>query len=67
MKGTAILFQDDQTVTFLEDVDRSVFEEIKEQCGCKSCNCKLENKIVDFGTVSPVFWHEDDVDWEYGY
>lgn len=66
MKGTAILFQE-QSVTFLENVDRHVFEEIKDQCGCSQCNCRLENKIVDFGSVSPVFWHEDEIDWDYGY
>lgn len=29
MKGTAILFQE-KSITFIEDVDQSVFEEIKE-------------------------------------
>lgn len=66
MKGTAILFQE-QAVTFIENVDRTVFEEIKLQCGCEHCNCQLENKIIDFGAVSPAFWHEDEVDWDYGY
>lgn len=66
MKGTAILFKE-QDVKFIEDIDQSVFEEIKHQCGCKHCSCSLGNKIVDFGTVSPVFWHEDEVDWDYGY
>lgn len=66
MTGTAILFQE-QNVTFIEDIDISVFEEIKNQCGCEHCSCKLENKTVDFGTVSPVFWHPDEVDWDYGY
>ena len=66
MKGTAILFQE-QNVKFIENVDVSVFKELKEQCGCSHCNCKLENKVVDFGTVSPVFWHENEVDWDYGY
>jgi hypothetical protein len=66
MKGTAILFQE-QNVKFIEDIDVSIFNALKEQCGCSHCNCKLENKIVDFGTVSPVFWHENEVDWDYGY
>jgi len=66
MKGTAILFQE-QNVTFIEDVDHSIYEEIKEQCGCEQCTCHLENKKVNFGFVSPVFWHEDEVDWDYGY
>jgi hypothetical protein len=66
MKGTAILFQE-QTITFIEDVEHSFFENIKEQCDCKNCTCKHNNKTVDFGSVSPVFWHEDEIDWAYGY
>lgn len=67
MRGTAILFMENQNVTFVEDVDHKVYEEMKEQCGCGHCNCKLGNKDVNFGAVSPVFWHEDEVDWDYGY
>lgn len=66
MSGTAILFQD-QSVTFVEDIDEDIFEELKQQCGCSHCTCKLENKAIDFGRVSPVFWHEDEIDWDYGY
>ncbi len=67
MKGTAILYQKDQSVTILENVERTVYEEIKLQCGCKHCTCKVENRLVDFGAVSPVFWHEEEIDWDYGY
>lgn len=67
MKGTAILFQKNKKVTIIENVDRSVFDEIKDQCGCDHCSCKVESKVVDFGQVSPVLWHENEVDWEYGY
>ena len=63
MKGTAILFQD-QEITFFEDVDHTVYEEIKNQCGCSQM---LDDKVVDLSLVSPVFWHEDEVDWDYGY
>jgi hypothetical protein len=66
MRGTAILFQE-QNVMFIEDIEHTVFEEMKEQCGCEHCNCKLQHKTVDFGSVSPVFWREDEIDWEYGY
>ena len=48
MKGTAILFQE-LNITFIEDVEHSVFEEIKDQCGYDNCSCKLDNKIVNFG------------------
>ncbi len=67
MKGTAILFQPNQKVTFIENVDQIVYETLKEQCGCDHCNCKVENKMVDFGAVSPVLWHAEEVDWAYGY
>ncbi|RFU71078.1 hypothetical protein D0469_03835 [Peribacillus saganii] len=67
MKGTAILFLENNNVTFLEDVDPSVFEVIKEQGDYDHCNCKLENKLIDFGNVSPVFWQEEEIDWDYGY
>ena len=66
MKGTAILYQE-QNVMFIEDVDYTVFEEIKDQCGCEDCTCKPRNKMINFGAVSPVFWHENEVDWDYGY
>lgn len=66
MKGTAILFQE-QNITFIEDVDISVLIEIKEQRGYDHCSCTLQNTDVDFSSVFPVFWHEDQVDWDYGY
>lgn len=67
MKGTAVLYHDGHSVTVIENVDKKVYETIKEQCGCKHCTCKIDNKVVDFGKVSPVFWHEDEIDWDYGY
>lgn len=67
MKGTAILFQPNQKVIFIENVDHEVYETIKEQCGHSHCNCMVENNMVDFGEVSPAFWHEEEVDWAYGY
>lgn len=67
MKGAAILYLKNQSVTVIEDVDFSVYEKIKKQCGCRHCTCEVENKLVDFGTVYPVFWHEDEIDWDYGY
>jgi predicted ThiF/HesA family dinucleotide-utilizing enzyme len=67
MKGTAILFQENQKVTMIEEIEHCVYEELKAQSGDEHCKCKLNNKIVDFGPVSPVFWHENEVDWDYGY
>lgn len=54
MKGTAILFQEDHTVTFLENVDRSTYEDLKKECECEN-------------NIEPVFWCEDHIDWDYGY
>ncbi len=67
MKGSAILFQDNQKVTIIENVNRSVFEELQAHEGCEHCHCKLENKMIDFGSVSPVLWKENEIDWDYGY
>ncbi|MDR4946206.1 hypothetical protein [Neobacillus cucumis] len=64
MKGTAILFQR-RNITFIEDVEHSFYEEIKEQGDFRTC--KIPNQTVDFGFASPVFWHEDEIDWDYGY
>ncbi|WP_066066258.1 hypothetical protein [Neobacillus soli] len=66
MRGTAILFQE-QNVTFIEDIEHALYKEINDQCGSEHCSCKLDKKVVDFGPVSPVYWHEDEVDWDYGY
>ncbi|WP_040204708.1 hypothetical protein [Neobacillus jeddahensis] len=66
MKGTAILYQE-QNIMFIENVEHSFYERIREQCGCEQCSCKLDEKIVELGSVSPVFWHEDEIDWDYGY
>lgn len=66
MKGTAILYHEDQTVTVIENVEQSVYTEMKKQCG-SNCKCKIEDKEINFGNVAPVLWHEDEVDWDYGY
>lgn len=66
MKGTAILFHE-QDITFIENVTHSVYVELKKQCGSEHCSCKLDEKIVEFESASPIFWHENEVDWDYGY
>lgn len=67
MKGSAILYNKEQCVIILENIDKSLYEELKKQCGCKKCSCLLEKLEVDFGSVTPILWHEDEIDWEYGY
>ena len=66
MKGTAILFQE-QGITFIENIDHAFYEKVKKLCGCKYGSSELNEKLVEFNSVSPVFWHEDDIDWDYGY
>ncbi len=68
MKGTAILYQEDNKIRFVENIEEKTFNEIKKQCNCDHCNCHVEkNRLVDFGKVSMVEWKADDLDWEYGY
>lgn len=67
MTGTAILFQQDKKVTIIEDIDHEVYKEIQEQDGCKDCKCLLDNKVIHFGPVYPAMWHDDEIDWDYGY
>ena len=67
MTGTAILFQEDQKVTVIENIDKTIFKEIKNQSGSQDCKCKIDNKTIHFGTVSPAVWHDEEIDWDYGY
>ncbi|WP_449621420.1 hypothetical protein [Robertmurraya sp. Marseille-Q9965] len=63
MKGTAILFQNEQIVTIMENVEQSVLEELQTE----HCGCTLNKRKVDLGYFSPVIWHEEEIDWDYGY
>ncbi|PLR97478.1 hypothetical protein [Bacillus sp. T33-2] len=67
MKGTAILFSENQQVTFFEDIEPAVYKEIKKQCSCGGCGCSTDKNETNLQNVSPVFWHEDEIDWDYGY
>lgn len=66
MKGTAILFREDQNVTILEDIDHDTYEVLKKTCGCKDSNQHSYN-MKDSSTVFPALWHDEEVDWDYGY
>ena len=52
MNGTALLINDDYTVTVLENVAEKQFDTLKEDDS---------NRTVSF------IYHEDAIDWEYGY
>jgi len=54
--GTALLINDDNTVTVLEDVEAEKFDVLKEE--------ELTDKVNP--AVSVIFC-EDAIDWEYGY
>jgi len=56
MIGTALLINDDNTVTVLEDVEAEKFDVLKEE--------ELTDKVNP--AVSVIFC-EDAIDWEYGY
>ncbi|TYR79856.1 hypothetical protein FZC66_11980 [Priestia megaterium] len=58
MKGSVILFNDDNEMTIIEDVEETVYENIKEQVGTDRCVVTLNNQTVDLGYVSPVYWRE---------
>lgn len=66
-KGTAILLNDDQTVTCIEDVERSMYKEMKELAGCTDYHIKMGDREICFADVQFVFWCANDVDWDYGY
>lgn len=61
MKGTAILFHDDLSVTFFENVDPKTWGKIKEDQ--KEIH---ENNAFEVPGES-VLWLDEEIDWEYGY
>nr|WP_295974646.1 hypothetical protein [uncultured Bacillus sp.] len=67
MKGTAILFREDQKVTIIEDIDHDTYEELKSTYGCMDTGYHAANYMSDLSKVSPALWHDDEVDWDYGY
>lgn len=67
MKGTALLIKEDQTVIVLENVDHSVYEELSNEEDLAHPHCTIGDKEVKFDPISTVVWHEDTIDWEYGY
>lgn len=67
MKGTALLIKKDQTVTILENVDHKVYEELANKDDLVNPHCTIGDKEVTFKPISTVLWHEEAIDWEYGY
>lgn len=56
MTGTAVLYLEDERMIILRDVEKKVAEEIKSQCGERSCSYHLEERRVDLGPVKHVIW-----------
>jgi len=67
MKGTALLMNEDLTLTVLEGVDVSVYKELKDEAQFDQPHCTINDKKVEFDSVHSVVWYEDDIDLDYGY
>lgn len=63
MKGTAILFHDDLTVTFLENIDLDTW---KKTAKTENGKLPLENHLNQ-SNHEQLLLMEEDVDWDYGY
>ncbi|MEI3612179.1 hypothetical protein [Pseudogracilibacillus sp. SO30301A] len=67
MKGTALLINKDNTVTVLENVEHKVYKELINQEDSKEVHCIIGEKEITFNPFSAVIWHEEQIDWDYGY
>ena len=56
MQGTAVLYKEDHKTIILRNIEKTVVEQIKSQCGCDHCFCQIDEKQVDFGHVAHVIW-----------
>ena len=63
MKGTAILFHDDLTVTFLENIDLEIWKKTDKMDNRKQ---PLENHLNQ-SNHEQLLLMEEGVDWDYGY
>ncbi|OON65042.1 hypothetical protein BU230_14020 [Klebsiella pneumoniae] len=66
MAGTTLVFKEENLVV-LENVEKSVYEELQHKTGEANCTCAVNESVVHLGKVSSVLWNEDEIDWEYGY
>ncbi|WP_400246961.1 hypothetical protein AB3U99_08985 [Niallia sp. JL1B1071] len=57
MKGTAILFHEDLSVTFLENFDLEAWKKLEE----------TDNATKSLENHEQLLIMEEDVDWDYGY
>ena len=66
MKGTAVLMNEDHTVTALENVDKTVYDALSTGDNLDHPHYYSGEKEVGFEPVHRVVW-SDDIDWDYGY
>lgn len=66
MTGTTLVLNEEHLVV-LENVEKSVYEQLQEHTGESNCTCSINNSVIHLGKVSSVLWNEDEIDWEYGY
>ncbi|MHA6252815.1 hypothetical protein [Oceanobacillus sp. CAU 1775] len=67
MTGTALLINKDRTVRVLENVTHDTYEELATQLNTTQAECKIDEKVVQFGSIIKVVWCDDTIDWNYGY
>ncbi|MEW9667886.1 hypothetical protein [Ammoniphilus sp. 3BR4] len=67
MTGTLVLYPKNKAVILISEVEQSVVEEIKAQCGCDHCMCSLNGNVVDFGQIDYVTWRTEPINLEYGF
>ncbi|GEM_PF-791362 len=67
MKGTALLINEDHTVTVLENISHDVYEELACQETKQDLHCEIDEKVVHFDSIAKVLWCDNTIDWDYGY
>lgn len=56
MTGTAVLYLQDDRITILRNIEKTVMEEIQAQSGSDQCICHVDEKEVDYGSVKHAIW-----------
>lgn len=54
--GTAVLYKENNRIVILRNIEKTLLEKIKSQCGLDSCICRIDEKVVNYGKVSHVIW-----------
>ncbi|RXT00686.1 hypothetical protein [Ammoniphilus sp. CFH 90114] len=54
--AAAVLYLENQRTVILRNINKTLVNEIRSQCGKKRCICRVDGKEVDYGSVSHVVW-----------